>query len=146
MANLNIKFNNKSHSIPSDSLAPAIAALEVHLSSMADTLMEIDIFPEERITDFVQDTEDFDGLYVAMRSCDVVLNVGDTYYVEWDGETYPCVAKADMLAGELPCVYLGNGLLFGQSSDEPFAIGQFTQTTDLGMFAFEGTEHTVRIY
>ena len=146
MSNLNIKFNNKSYSIPSASLAPATARLEAHLRSMMDTLVEIDIFPEDRITDFVQDTEDFGGLFVAMRVCDVVLNVGDTYYVEWDGETYPCVAKADVLAGELPCIYLGNGLLFGQPSDEPFAIGQFTHATDLGMFAFEGTEHTVRIY
>ena len=146
MANLNIKFNNKIYSIDPVLLSDAISSLEAHLSSMADTLVEIDIFPRETITDFVQDTVDFGGLYVARRGCDVVLKAGETYYVEWDGKTFPCVAKADVLAGEVPCVYLGNGLLFGQPSDEPFAIGQFTHATDLGMFALEGTEHTVRIY
>ena len=42
MANLNIKFNNKSYSIDSTSLSDATARLETHLMSMTEERLEGD--------------------------------------------------------------------------------------------------------
>lgn len=77
---------------------------------------------------------------------------GDTYVVEWDGEVYNCVCRADTYSayGGVAVLALGNHSLFGGTggNGEPFAIAAITDLGVTGCMVGEadlGT-HTMAIH
>ena len=81
------------------------------------------LFPTQLITGF-QENLDIPGTTFRTLQASFPLAAGQTYYVEWDGVTYECLAHAAAPAGfGLTYVYLGNGSALGfPGNNEPFAI------------------------
>lgn len=90
------------------------------------------------------------GYYEAEGDVVFQLIAGETYFVEWDGETYECVAAAGTL-GTANGIYIGNLSIAGLEGDtgEPFLVADAVNTeTAFNMLISNDTEasHTVRIY
>lgn len=145
MAKINIKFNNKSYSIPSASLADATARLEAHLRSLMEAFTEVDIFPLQTVSGFREDTEMLIGTYFAYVPTFEIKD-GETYYVEWEGETYTCESTAVSFNG-INAVYLGNGSMLGYpSNDEPFAVVYLVDAGLTEFVTFADGSYNVRVY
>lgn len=105
-----------------------------------------DIFPLQKVEGFVQNTEDFGGAYIATTTETITLTEGETYYVEWDGTTYTCVAKSGAMESNA-IMYLGNDLLLGGTSDEPFTVAYFVANGMVGFLTTDTkTSHDIRVY
>lgn len=81
---------------------------------------------------------------------DFKLLIGETYLVEWDGETHICEAKDanTLIAG---AVFIGNGADFQlPGSDDPFAVAAFNGGMLIACLednaSGQPSEHTIRIY
>ena len=111
---------------------------------------DVDLFPSQTISSFVENTNDFPGWYLWTFPEVFEIKEGETYYVEWDGVTYICEGISANYEGiPYTIVYLGNGSSFGYpSNDEPFAI---TYNAEVGVsevtaFTDSSESHTLRIY
>lgn len=111
---------------------------------------DVDLFPSQTISSFVEDTNDFPGWYLWTFPEVFEIKEGETYYVEWDGVTYICEGISANYEGiPYTIVYLGNGSNFGYpSNDEPFAI---TYNAEVGIsqvtaFTDSSESHILRIY
>lgn len=109
--------------------------------------VETDIMPEATISGFT-----LDSTFQAYTPGPVVpatfaLTAGETYIVDWDGETYTCEAGSFTYSGE-NLVYIGNGAYVGQSgNDEPFLISYSPASNAAQLFSNVNTDsHTIRIY
>lgn len=104
-----------------------------------------DIFPYQKVDGFAADAS-FGGAYSTTSPVSFEIKEGETYYVEWDGGTYPCECKGGSF-NNMPILYLGNDSLLGGTSDEPFTIGYYTMLGIVGFIAADNnTSHDVRIY
>ena len=119
----------------------------------ASVSTETEIFGEQAV-DFQADSS-LGGLYSKgfyEAAGDVIFQLieGETYFVEWDGETYECVAAAGTL-GTANGIYIGNLSIAGLEGDtgEPFLVADAVNTeTAFNMLISNDTEasHTVRVY
>ena len=106
---------------------------------------EVDIFPWQTVEGFAQ-SADFGGAYAANSPINFTLNLGETYYVEWGGETYTCKAQSGILYG-MAVLYIGNDSMLGGANSEPFTVGYFTQVGVVGFIsADDKSSHDIRIY
>lgn len=104
-----------------------------------------DIFPYQKVDNFAADAS-FGGAYSTTSPVSFEIKEGETYYVKWDGETYPCECKAGSF-NNMPILYLGNDSLLGGTSDEPFTIGYYTMLGVVGFIAADtNASHDVGIY
>lgn len=67
--------------------------------------------------------EEYDGVYsYAVSPPNYTLSPGETYIVEWNGESFTCTAQDTIMSGVV-IVALGNASAFGLSgNNEPFCI------------------------
>lgn len=75
------------------------------------------------------------------------ISIGEKYYVDFDGETYDCIAYNNPLDLD-HTVYIGNGFIIGTSDDtgEPFVIQNPTGTTEIMIVTnLTNPSHTVSI-
>lgn len=103
-----------------------------------------DILPLEA----VNFSKNMGGTYTGYFSGIFALKAGNTYYVEWDGETYKCEAFAHTDA-VYSYVRLGNCSAYGGSSnDEPFTISIILDSLTRMVEALEDDKatHTISIY
>lgn len=115
--------------------------------SRLSNLFEVDILPLTTYSDFALHPNLL--IYGVQTVASYTLTVGETYFVEWDGETYECVGQdGGKIATGL--VYLGNGTKWKlPGNNEPFAIAVTSDGYALyGSTVDEeaGGSHTVRIY
>lgn len=103
-----------------------------------------EIFPLQTVEEFAQDGM----IYFANSPEFLPLKEGETYYVEWDGEEFPCVCKSTIFDGA-PALYIGNSYLVGDStnSGEPFVIGSIDIIgASLFVTLDSAPTHDIRIY
>lgn len=103
-----------------------------------------DILP----TEVVNFSKNMGGTYTGYFSGIFALKAGNTYYVEWDGETYKCEAFAHTDA-LYSYVSLGNCSKYGGSSnDEPFTISITLESLTRMVIALKDDKatHTISIY
>lgn len=103
-----------------------------------------DILPLEA----VNFSKNMGGTYTGYFSGIFALKAGNTYYVEWDGETYKCEAFAHT---DAVCSYvrLGNCSEYGgPGNDEPFTISIILDSLTRMVEALEDDKatHTISIY
>ena len=104
-----------------------------------------DIFPYQKVDGFAADAS-FGGAYSTTSPVSFEIKESETYYVEWDGETYPCECKGGSF-NNMPILYLGNDSLLGGTSDEPFTIGYYTMLGVVGFIAADtNPSHDIGIY
>ena len=75
------------------------------------------------------------------------ISVGEKYHVDFDGETYDCIAYSDPLDPQ-NTVYIGNGFIIGIPNDtgEPFVIQNPTGPTEIMIVTrLTNPTHTVSI-
>lgn len=111
---------------------------------------EIDIFPENTLSDFQEDTDLLVGTYFQYANPPFEIKEGETYYVVWEGETYTCKGIAVSLTtpfNTINAVYLGNGSMLGYPhNNEPFAV---VYLVDMGLtefVTFADGSYKVRVY
>lgn len=103
-----------------------------------------ELFPTEEISPFSQHPEL--PVYWLAEGHLFTLTIGETYSVDWDGETYTCVAQDLSSMGE-GYVGIGNlSLASGSSNNEPFAIVDALTTTMFMSTDTTSTAHTVHVY
>jgi hypothetical protein len=111
---------------------------------------EIDILPLTQFDGFAASTESF-GLCCTGRTTSFNLTIGESYIVNWDGETYTCECYDVSSFMGMECIGVGNGSDFGYpGNNEPFIIlcviannwEMYVSLTDTA----DGNSHTVRIY
>lgn len=103
-----------------------------------------ELFPTEEISPFSQHPEL--PVYWLAEGHLFTLTIGETYSVDWDGETYTCVAQDLSSMGE-GYVGIGNlSLAGGSSNNEPFAIVDALTTTMFMSADTTSTSHTIRVY
>ena len=103
-----------------------------------------DILP----TEVVNFSKNMGDTYTGYFSGIFALKAGNTYYVEWDGETYKCEAFAHTDA-LYSYVSLGNCSKYGGSSnDEPFTISITLESLTRMVIALKDDKatHTISIY
>ena len=107
---------------------------------------EIDIFPEQEVTTYLNSTF---NKYQWGNTDAFILEDGEEYIIEYDGEVYTCVASP-MTAGTMTGIGAGNqGILgIGDDTGEPFLVGYLNESNFAGVFNNDtaDTKHTLRIY
>lgn len=105
------------------------------------------IFAETTVEGFVHDStyNVFTPNWVSPAQ--FTLIEGQTYYVEWDGQTYECIAFQGNVGGN-DLVFIGNGTSFGMSgNEEPFSFSYNEQYNNSQIFAAtEENSHLIKIY
>jgi hypothetical protein len=116
-------------------------------------VIETDIFSAHPLGGFEEDTGDFSGSSTITLNGQFVINADETYYVDWDGETYTCRGTYVELpndAGEMMSyVYIGDGSRLGYPGNgEPFAMIRLGESSIIIVIALDSlaTEHNIRIY
>lgn len=120
-----------------------IAGIEVSGGSAAVT--ETEILPEQTLEAFVLNNV-YGAYHKYLSPAPFTLNEGQEYIVIWDGISYTQTAFATYSDGSL-CVVIGNTILTGTDSGEPFCI-IYDATNGVAHFAAtdNAESHTVRIY
>lgn len=141
------------YSIGSDKVASAISELETVLGGLVSGGSGSDdggdmilIMPETNFSTFLYE-QNF-GVYKAYKQLGYVPMLGETCVVEWDGNTYECVAQ-DSSAIMSGTVCLGNASGWGLSGNgEPFVIAVHSSgmATICDLEAPPSAPHTVTIY
>lgn len=107
---------------------------------------EIDIFPEQEVTTYLNSTF---NKYQWGSTNAFILEDGEEYIIEYDGEVYTCVAST-MTAETMTGIGAGNqGILgIGNDTGEPFLVGYLNESNFAGVFNNDtaNTKHTLRIY
>lgn len=104
------------------------------------------IFAEQTISGF-EDSSDF-GAYTPGydQPASIVLAVGESYRVVWDGEEFNCVAFSWVFSG-MDMIAIGDGSGLGASGNgEPFLINYNAAYDNSQIFGTTGGTHTVAIY
>lgn len=126
--------------------------VKINATGGGESTTETDIFPLQTVSGFVEDTDFLIGTYFAYSPTVFEIKEGETYYVEWDGETYTCEGiVVDFPYDEsttLRYVYLGNGSKLGYPhNNEPFAV---IYMADFGKSEFLANDnessHDIRVY
>lgn len=120
-----------------------IAGIEVSGGSAAVT--ETEILPEQTLEAFVLNNV-YGAYHKYLSPAPFTLTEGKEYIVIWDGISYTQTAFATYSDGSL-CVVIGNTILTGTDSGEPFCI-IYDATNGVAHFAAtdNAESHTVRIY
>lgn len=106
---------------------------------------ETDIFPLQPVSGFQEDTELLLGSYFAYVPT-FEIKEDETYYVEWEGETYTCKGMAVSFNG-INAVYLGNGSMLGYPhNNEPFAVVYLVDAGLTEFITFADGSYNVRVY
>ena len=82
--------------------------------------------------------------YIKYMQCNFAFENGKDYIVTFDGVPYTCKAYDFVYMG-MPILVLGNKVLSGEMTSEPFAIGVILQVGACVLFGFDGDEHTISI-
>lgn len=110
---------------------------------------EIDIF-EDTLSDFQEDTGLFVGTYFKYAEPPFEIKEGETYYVEWEGETFTCKGVAvsvNLTDAVINAVYLGNGFMLGYPhNNEPFAVVYLVDAGLTEFITFADGSYKVRVY
>ena len=88
------------------------------------------------------------GVYGYVFEFSKNIIAGQKYTVIFDGTKYNLTAKPATFNG-ISVVYIGNDILAGDDTGEPFCLGVFEGITPNGMISligFDGNEHTIRMY
>lgn len=104
---------------------------------------KITILKEQEISGFALD-EDFG--YIKNEAQTYTVNVGERYFVVWDGVTYETTALAadSFIPG---AIFMGNGTMLGlPGNNEPFAIGYSGGMIMYLAFTDDSESHTVGIW
>ncbi len=107
--------------------------------------MATTIFEQQTLTFYPNEV--YGGLYFWNQTENYfVLNEGETYEIEWDGESFQCRAET-MTMGELSGIGLGNKSIvgIGEDSGEPF-IFAYVATENACLAIDQQETHTVGIY
>lgn len=107
---------------------------------------KITILEEKTYSNFIT-PEGIEGLVTYDTCKPFDFNIGETYYVNWDGTEYEVIAQ-DVYSETSTYVAMGNLTVLGlNGNDEPFAI-VFDEDiiTILSLLDTEPTEHTVSVY
>ncbi len=109
---------------------------------------EVDVIPLQELPATEYDSE-FNCFATALIPAPSALVVGETYYVLWESEIYPCVGQ-DASATLPDTVAIGNGAAFGLTgNNEPFVIGVPNDASGavfLGLVDTESKVYKVRVY
>lgn len=70
--------------------------------------------------------------------------VGKKYAVLFDGVEYACTANVATV-GTMTATYIGNGVLAGDNTGEPFVLMSIVGIPDIMIAGFDGNEHTVHV-
>lgn len=92
--------------------------------------------------------EELGGLFfTGLSMSEAILEAGQTYQIEWDGQIYTCVAS-QMQFGDTLGVGLGNPAILGLGDDTGFTflIGTDSEGKWLMVTAETASQHTVKIY
>lgn len=107
---------------------------------------ETDIFPEDTVSGFQEDTDLLVGTYFKYVEPPFEIKEGETYYVEWEDQTYTCKGMAVSFNG-INAVYLGNGERLGYPhNNEPFAVVYLVDACLTEFMTFADGSYKVRVY
>ena len=104
---------------------------------------ETELFPEQTVSGFVF-TDVYNCFVTLIDPIPFIPVVGTTYIVEWDGVQYERTAFPFTTPEGAECIGIGNTVMTGVDSGEPFLIC-FDNNVDV-LFFFstqEGTSHTI---
>ena len=73
-----------------------------------------------------------------------LLEEGKEYIVTFDGVRYPCTAYISNIGG-MSIVTVGNKILIGENTGEPFAIGDLGFNGATALLGFDDNEHTISV-
>lgn len=121
-----------------------IAGIEVSGGSAAVT--ETEILPEQTLGTFIFNDE-YGAYHKYLSPAPFTLTEGQEYIVIWDGISYTQTAFAYTYPDGSLCVVIGNTILTGTDSGEPFCIVYDATNGVAHFFATDNAEsHTIRIY